>query len=233
MEAIIYVAHGSRNKAANEKFHSLINEVMKTSEAAIQAYGFLEHAEPSIADAIEACIDQRARVMTIVPVFLLPGIHANVDIPLLLKKYPDIVFRYGQPLGVEDCMTEILCDRLAVGGFNHRPDETVLLVGHGSRVQAAAVQFETLAFDLSKRIGVKVNTAYLTTPVFYHKMVENLLDNKIYILPYLLFSGGYTAKMEKTLRAYREKIILCDPLGFDEKLVPLIQKRASEALVYE
>lgn len=233
MEAIIYVAHGSRNKAANEKFHSFINEVMKRSEAPIQAYGFLEHAEPSIAEAIESCIDKRAKAMTIVPVFLLPGIHANVDIPSVFKKYPDVFFRYGQPLGVEDCMTEILCDRLEAGGFNHRADETVLLVGHGSRVQAAAVQFETLAFDLSKRIGVKVNTAYLTTPDYYHEMVENLLDKKIYILPYLLFSGGYSVKMEKVLRAYREKIILCDPVGFDEKLVPLIQKRASEALVYE
>ncbi|MDQ0201614.1 sirohydrochlorin ferrochelatase [Neobacillus ginsengisoli] len=228
MEAIIYIAHGSRRTAANEKFISFIRRIKNKPGGAIHAYGFLEHAEPSISQAIEMCIDKGANKITVVPVLLLPGIHANEDIPNEFKGYPDIVFRYAEPLGVDEIMVEVLMDRLKAAGFEQTEDNAVLVVGHGSREQETAIEFETLARRLSGEMNVEVHTAYLTTPVFYLEMVEKLVDKRIYVLPYLLFSGGYKAKMEKELRMYDESIKLCDPVGFDEKLIPLIQKRAGE-----
>ena len=106
MEAIIYIAHGSRRQEANEKFIAFIREVMKRSGAAVQAFGFIEHAEPSIRQAIEECTEQGAREITVVPVLLLPGIHANEDIPAECKGYPTVVFHYGKPIGVDEIIVE-------------------------------------------------------------------------------------------------------------------------------
>lgn len=228
MEAIIYIAHGSRRTAANEKFITFIKKLINKPGRAINAYGFLEHAEPSISQAIESCIEKGANEITVVPLLLLPGIHANEDIPSVFKGYPNIVFRYAEPLGTDEIMVEIIMDRLGAAGFEKKEDDTVLLVGHGSREQEAALEFETLARCLAGKINVEVHTAYLTTPVFYHEMVEKLVDKRIYILPYLLFSGGYTVKIEKDLETFDGIIKLCDPVGFDEKLIPLIKKKVSE-----
>jgi len=233
MEAIIYLAHGSRRDAANGKFIEFIQKVMQQSSAAIQVYGFLEHAEPSAAQAIETCIEQGASDITVVPVFLLPGIHANIDIPAELERFPDVVFHYGRPLGVDDIMVEILVDRLAEAGFGGQEDETVLLVGHGSRVPEARVEFEKLASGLTEKVACRVHTAFVTTPVFYHEAAAKLVNQKIYILPYFLFSGGYTVKMKRELGAVSGDIIFCKPVGFDERIIPLIEKRAAEVVAYE
>ena len=107
-------------------------------------------------------------------------------------------------------------------------NDTVLLVGHGSREPAAAIEFEKLANGLSAKIAGEVHTGYLTTSVSYQDKLKELSDKNIYILPYLLFSGGYTVKMEKVIGELGGRVTLCDPIGFDEKLYPLIQKRANE-----
>ncbi|WHY86759.1 sirohydrochlorin chelatase [Neobacillus novalis] len=228
MEAVIYIAHGSRRATANEKFVSFIKKVMRQSAAAIQAYGFLEHAEPSISQTIETCIKQGASEITVVPVFLLPGVHANIDIPAVLRKYTDIEFHYSKPLGVDEIIVEILVDRLVEAGFEGKMDDAVLMVGHGSRVPEAAVEFEKLAIGLAEKMGSKVDTAFVTTPVFYHDVAAKLAGKKIYILPHFLFSGGYTVKMKRELDKSDGDIIFCEPIGFAEKLIPLIEKRATE-----
>ncbi|MCL6571142.1 MAG: sirohydrochlorin chelatase [Bacillus sp. (in: Bacteria)] len=228
MSAIVYIAHGSRRADANEKFSYFIKRVMQQSLATIQAYGLLENDQPTAAQAIETCVAKGAKEITVVPIFLSPGIHVNQDIPALFANFPDIVFCYSKPLGVDGIIVEILSTRLAEAGFEKRVDETVLLVGHGSREKAAAVEFENLAQCLAKKMGREVHIAYVTTPVFYHEMVEKLLDKRIFILPYFLFFGGYTVKMKKELARTDGDIVFCQPVGFEEKLIPLIEKRASE-----
>ncbi|MFJ7727279.1 sirohydrochlorin chelatase [Neobacillus sp. NPDC097160] len=228
METIIYIAHGSRRDTANRKFIDFIQNVMQQSSATIQIFAFLEHAGPSVAQAIETCINQGANEITVVPVFLLPGIHANLDIQAELERFPNVIFHYRRPLGVDDIMVEILADRLAAAGFGGQEDEAVLLVSHGSRVPEAAVEFEKLAISLAEKIGCDVHRAYVTTPVFYHEMVRKLVGQKIFILPHFLFSGGYTVKMKRELDVVGGDIIFCEPVGFDEKLIPLIEKRATE-----
>ncbi|MFK9092041.1 sirohydrochlorin chelatase [Bacillus salipaludis] len=229
METIIYIAHGSRRDTANTKFIDFMQNVMQQSSATIQTFAFLEHAEPSVAQAIETCIDQGANEITVVPVFLLPGIHADLDIPAELERFPDVIFHYGRPLGVNDIMVEILADRLAAAGFGGLEDEAVLLVVHGSKVPEAAVEFEKLALSLAEKIGSKVHRAFVTTPVFYHEMVRKLVGQKIFILPHFLFSGGYTVKMKRELDVVGGDVNFCEPVGFDEKLIPLIEKRVREA----
>lgn len=224
MKAILYVAHGSRRESWNEEFVTFIKKVMMLSAEPIQGFGFLEQAEPSIERAVEACIARGATEITLVPIFLLPGVHVNQDLPAICSNYSEVTFRIANPLGVDAIMVEILHDRLRDAGYSNHPDEIVLLVGHGSREPAAKREFEKLASLLDGDI----DTAYLTTPNYYDEMVEKLADKKIFLLPYLLYSGGFTTKMKKNLAAYGEQIVFCREVGFDEKIMPLILKRLSE-----
>ncbi|MDP4086901.1 MAG: sirohydrochlorin chelatase [Bacillota bacterium] len=228
MKAVIYIAHGSRRQAANQHFITFINEAANEK---FYEYGFLEHAEPSVQQAVDDCIQKGATDITIVPVFLSSGVHVTKDIPAEIlearKEHPSISFHYSHPLGTDQILVKILKDRLLFRGFEKSENEAVLLVGHGSRKQEVALELQKLANDLEKEIEWKVNTAFITTPIFYHEKVEELLSyQKIYILPFLLFTGGFTVKMEKELSEYREKVIFCDAIGFDKKLIPLLQKRA-------
>ncbi|MEH7107727.1 sirohydrochlorin chelatase [Bacillus sp. JJ1764] len=226
MNAIIYVAHGSRRAKSNDLFVTFIQKVMATSQASIKEYGFLEHEEPSVNQAVNRCIQQGADQITVVPVFLAPGIHVNQDIPDILRSISGVEFHLARPLGVDEIMVEILADRLKETQFDK--EAAVLLVGHGSRNAQAAIETECLAQRLKAKISHPVQIGYMTTSQFYHEKARELMDQTIYILPYFLFTGGYTVKMKRELEKLGGDFKFCRPVGFDEKLIPLIQKRASE-----
>ncbi|MBT2662135.1 sirohydrochlorin chelatase [Bacillus sp. ISL-45] len=241
MEATVYISHGSRSEQGNKVFVSFIEKVISTGKSTNTAYGFLENARPTIFEAVEACILKGASSIIVVPVLLLPGIHANVDIPAELdrvkQKYPEIKIFYGEPLGVNETILEIVLDRLNKQGFSDINSETVLLVGHGSRDPLAAVEFEKLADRVQEKVSARVDTGYITTQPFYEeKLLGSDSSSKIYILPFLLYTGGFTAKIEETVNnvlvQYSEKeIVLCEPVGFDERLGELLLQRVDEARV--
>ncbi|MBT2640773.1 sirohydrochlorin chelatase [Bacillus sp. ISL-41] len=239
MEATVFISHGSRSEQGNKVFVSFIEKIISTGERTNAAYGFLENARPAIFEAVESCILKGASSVTVVPVLLLPGIHANVDIPAELErvrqKHPETKIFYGEPLGVNETILEIVLDRLNKQGFSGMNSETVLLVGHGSRDPLAAVEFEKLAGRVQEKVSAKVDTGYITTQPFYgEKLLGSYSSSKIYILPFLLYTGGFTAKIEETvhnvLDQYPEKeIVLCEPVGFDERLGELLLQRVDEA----
>ncbi|GAM14186.1 sirohydrochlorin chelatase [Mesobacillus selenatarsenatis] len=239
MEATVFISHGSRSEQGNKVFVSFIEKVISTGKNTNASYGFLENARPTIFEAVEACILKGASSVTVVPVLLLPGIHANVDIPEELErvgqKYPEIEMFYGQPLGVNESILEIVLDRLKEKGFSGKNSETILLVGHGSRDPLAAEEFEKLAVRVREDVPSKVDTAYITTqPLYGEKLQASDSSSKIYILPFLLYTGGFTAKMKETvegimIQSPAKEIVLCEPVGFDDRLGELLMQRVDEA----
>jgi sirohydrochlorin ferrochelatase len=239
MEATVFISHGSRSEQGNKVFVSFIEKVISTGQSAMAAYGFLENARPTIFESVESCILKDASSITVVPVLLLPGIHANVDIPEELAKvshvYPEVKISYGEPIGVNETILGIILDRLKEQGFSGSESEAVLLVGHGSRDPLAATEFEKLAFLLQEKVHSKVETGYITTQPFYgEKLMASDASKKVYVLPFLLYTGGFTAEMKETVdnvlsESPRKEIILCDPVGFDDRLGELLLQRAGEA----
>ena len=53
--------------------------------------------------------------IVVVPFFLFEGIHIREDIPEkiegLEKKYPDVIFKFGKPIGADPMLAEILVKR--------------------------------------------------------------------------------------------------------------------------
>jgi sirohydrochlorin ferrochelatase len=235
MDAVIYIAHGSRTTEENSEFVSFIKRTMEKVEAPIQEYGFLEKAEPSISRTVKSCVTSGARNIKVIPVLLMPGIHANEDIPNELNeernRYPGITFQYGKTLGADEIMAEIVYDRIIEKGYTLGEDASVLLVGHGSRDESAAREFESLAEMLEGKYALKVQTGYLKTAPFYYDMIAEC-RNKVYILPYFLFSGGFIADVQQGVSCFRNReIVLCNSIGAAPKLANLLSKRVNEILV--
>ena len=114
MKAIDLVAHGSRRAASNDEIRQLAGRLAPTSGAAADfvTCGFLELAEPSIPDSIQACIDAGAIEVVVLPYFLSAGRHVVEDIPAEVAKkqaeYPELKITIAPYLGSAPALTDIL-----------------------------------------------------------------------------------------------------------------------------
>jgi len=77
--------------------------------------GFMECNEPTIPEAIAACVAQGATEVIAVPYFLHTGKHVADDLPTLIEEaiaiYPEVTFRMGDYLGQSERLTDILKER--------------------------------------------------------------------------------------------------------------------------
>lgn len=238
MEAIVYISHGSRSNDWNEKFITFIKETMEGNIAPIQAYGFFELASPSIGEAIQSCIQQGATMVTVVPVLLLSGNHALIDIPTEIKEaqaqFPEIPIMYADVLGSDRLFLPATISKLQENGYEQSSNELVLLVAHGSGHEETAQELEGLTLFVRQELKGPVEWGYLSREPHYLKKLEVTLSNdqqKVFIVPHFLSKGGFTAKMERQLyETFPEKIgkqiILCDPTGYHDQLHTMIRKRA-------
>jgi sirohydrochlorin ferrochelatase len=120
MRSIVLIAHGSRLQSSNDEAKQLADRLAKTlgenmnKRYPIVEIAFLELTHPSIAEAIESCIQQGATEVCLMPYFLCAGHHVMKDIPSetkpLQKKYPHIPFYMTAHVGSSDLITHILCE---------------------------------------------------------------------------------------------------------------------------
>ena len=87
--AVILVSHGSTLPYAEEVFKEIKEKFIKKSGLAAEI-GYMKVSEPTIAGAVEILKDEVEDLDKIIalPVFLAPGIHTNIDIPILLGLKP-------------------------------------------------------------------------------------------------------------------------------------------------
>jgi sirohydrochlorin ferrochelatase len=113
---IILVDHGSRKESANTLLLDVVDLFKATSGAAIVEAAHMELAEPSLADAYAACVEQGATEVVIHPYFLAPGRHSTSDIPRLAEEaaalYPLVPYRVTEPLGLDARITEVIALRI-------------------------------------------------------------------------------------------------------------------------
>ena len=76
---------------------------------------FMEISNPFIPAKIDEMYKSGVRKFTILPYFLVPGIHIKEDIPEILReakeKYGDITLALAEPIGFHDKLIEILKER--------------------------------------------------------------------------------------------------------------------------
>ncbi len=114
MKALLVVAHGSRRVSSNDEVRDLaarVGELAGGRFDRVQA-AFLELAEPSIPDGIQACIEAGADEVVVMPYFLSAGRHVSEDIPAEVarkqREHPQVVIRLADHLGAQPGIVELV-----------------------------------------------------------------------------------------------------------------------------
>ena len=163
--AVVLVSHGSTLPFAEEVFSEIKEKFIEKSGLASEI-GYMKVSKPTIAGAVEILkdeVDDLQRIIAL-PVFLAPGIHTNIDIPILLGlepletdprcpdgNYPDehylsiaddVVFdgdiELLSSIGPNDKLLDIIDKRIDEALSESKLDDSaktgILLVTHGSRL---------------------------------------------------------------------------------------------------
>jgi len=87
--AVLLISHGSSLNHASKTFDE-ISHLFKESTGFNTEVGYMKVAEPSLSQAIDNLLAKNKNINKIIamPVFLSPGIHTNIDIPLILGLNP-------------------------------------------------------------------------------------------------------------------------------------------------
>lgn len=245
MEAVVYISHGSRSAEWNDQYIAFIEEqVMAEEIAPIVEYGFFELAQPSIGEAIATCVEKGATKVTVVPVLLLSGMHALIDIPgeILEAKeaFPHIRMFYAPVVGADRWIVQALVEKAEAEGFQQAAADTLLVVVHGSGHEETVQELTELTALVEEEVGdAAVKWGYLSrSPHYLPRLRECLLERPegvVYIVPHFLAKGGFTAKIERQLdeefsspaeASLRARIRLCDPTGYHSSLAQILRERS-------
>lgn len=116
MKSIVLIAHGSRLHSSNDEAKQLADKLAKAlgTKYPIVEIAFLELTRPSIAEAIESCIQQGASEVCLMPYFLCAGHPVMRDIPNEIKplqeKYSHIPFHATAHVGSSKIIADLICD---------------------------------------------------------------------------------------------------------------------------
>lgn len=243
MQAVLYVAHGSRMQAGVDEAIRFIERVRIDVPVPIQEISFLELAAPTILQGIENCIKKGATEIAVIPILLLSAHHAKVDIPIELGKaqimYPNLNITYGRPFGIHPKLVESIFNRVVEQQHLDRSNAKVLLVGRGSSDENVRRDLNEIAKQLQNSYGFsQVNTCFLygKGPSFEQTLeqMKKSDTSKVFIVPYLLFTGllrrGIEKKIHQLENQHQEQFVLCESLGYDENVRSVLLERVFETL---
>lgn len=248
MQAVLMVAHGSKDKEAIEEVYAFMDALETKLDSHIMiGTCFLEFAKPDIPEGIAALVAKGARKIAVIPMMLLQAGHSKIHIPNELdeakEKYPHVRFTYGRPIGIHDVALEICRERVEEIGENTAipaPDTALLLVGRGGSdrdansdlYKIARLLWEKLNFGMVEPAFMGVTTPLVEAGV---ECCMKLGAKRIIVLPYFLFTGILIKRLEKMIGSYGEKypgiqFKLADYLGLHPHFQTIFLERIEEAL---
>ena len=102
MTGLIVFAHGSTVEEANEGVRVLTAEVARRGGYAVVESAFLDCAEPTLSQAVDALAQRGATRILVVPFFLTLGIHLKRDLPGIVERlrsiHPGMTIEVTAPL---------------------------------------------------------------------------------------------------------------------------------------
>jgi sirohydrochlorin ferrochelatase len=157
---LLAVAHGSRHPAATATIAALVRQVERLAPVLDIQVAFVQHAEPSLADALDAAGPD----VVIVPLLLSTGYHLTTDIAGAATAIDTAITatglspRVAGSLGPDPLLVTALTARLAEAGV---PAGTPLvLAAAGSSDPQAAAEVQGQADLLADELGDPVVAAF-------------------------------------------------------------------------
>ncbi|MBI2434022.1 MAG: cobalamin biosynthesis protein CbiX [Candidatus Hydrogenedentes bacterium] len=114
--AVILIDHGSRLPESNRMLEVVAEQYRDLSGTAIVEAAHMELAEPTLAQAIDRCVQRGAQTIVIALFFLSPGQHSTRDIPALVREalagHPGVTCHITEPLGADRRLAGLLHQRV-------------------------------------------------------------------------------------------------------------------------
>jgi len=114
--AIVVVDHGSRRPEANAQLEALARHLRESAPDRVIHFAHMELAEPTLAQAIDACVEAGAAEIVVHPYFLGPGNHTTHDIPRMVEesaaRHAGLRVRVSEPLGLHPKLVEVVLERV-------------------------------------------------------------------------------------------------------------------------
>ena len=115
-KAVIIINHGTRSVVAQEDFVKLIEDIRGRFPELTIEKASMELCGPDMPSVVKELYEQGVKNITVVPFFLLRGMHIAKDIPEIISgeknKYPDLEIVMGKPLTPDNRLVDIECDRI-------------------------------------------------------------------------------------------------------------------------
>jgi len=152
---LLAVAHGSRHPAATATITALVRQVERLAPVLDIQIAYVQHAEPSLADALDATGPD----VVIVPLLLSTGYHLTTDIAGAATAIDTAITatglgpRVAGPLGPDPLLVTALTMRLGEAGVP--AGIPVVLAAAGSSDPQAAEEIEAQANLLASELGVR------------------------------------------------------------------------------
>lgn len=244
MQAVLYVAHGSRMQEAVLQTKEFLRNSMVKIDVPIQEHSFLELARPTMEEGVIRCVERGATSIAVVPLLLLAAGHAKQDIPQEIRRmqnqFPDITFSYGRPFGVHEAIVDIAVERMRETKQKIAADARILLIGRGSSDADTPRYFREIAKLLNNKSKLSpIRTCFLAAcePSFETALETEIRAgaSQIFVIPYLLFTGFLMKTIENRIRELNlrnQSMILCSPLGPHDNLIQILSERVQEAVTY-
>jgi sirohydrochlorin ferrochelatase len=111
-DAIILIAHGSRETLANDEVCALANQLAEQIGTSVETAFLDTIAKPNLPEIIDKVAASGARKLIVLPFFLNSGKHTQQDIPEIIEKkreqYPNIEIELKEHLGSRSHMIQLL-----------------------------------------------------------------------------------------------------------------------------
>ncbi|MFD7237308.1 sirohydrochlorin chelatase [Streptomyces syringium] len=222
---LVAVAHGTRDPAGIRTVHHLLSRVRALRPELRVRAGFLDHAEPGLAETL----DGLRGTPVVVPLLLGTGYHVRTDIPAALAAAGFGRAPVARVLGPDPLLASALDDRLREAGrTGHARGGAVVLAAAGSRDPATHVATAEAARLLEVRLGCPVMPSYLSgaspTPAEAVAVLRARGHRFTAVAPYLL-APGFFARRAAACGAS----LTSAPLGAHEAVARLVLRRYDEA----
>jgi sirohydrochlorin ferrochelatase/(2Fe-2S) ferredoxin len=245
---VVVVGHGSREPAANAELEALVARWAGARPGRDVTVGYVELAQPSLADALTAAAARHGRVVAL-PLFLFAAGHVKNDLPLALAAAravrPHTQLTAARALGVHPSLAELVWTRALaaaprLGEQAFAQKTALLVVGRGASDPDANGDFVKLVRLVGEGRGLlacEPTFLGITRPLADESLerLARLRPERIVVVPYLLTAGRLVDKLRAQLDAFARRTpwiatTLAAHLGADDALFRLMDERVAEAL---
>jgi sirohydrochlorin ferrochelatase len=154
--AVLLCGHGARDADGLAEFGQLVQAIRSRLPDTVVEHAYLEFAEPTIVDALDALRQRGFKHVVAAPVMLMAARHVQEDIPGLIGAYrtrhAEMTIQLADALGLEGQVLEAAAERIA-SVADAVADSTLVVVGRGAGDTTLVADVQLAAERLRRQLG--------------------------------------------------------------------------------